>query len=160
MRTVLPSLFSLSLCLLTPATTRAEEVLPESCTPYSIRGESTLLPAGTSRIVMLHNLSESEIWITHPAESEHDAPWSSRLQPNYWSALVLGENAFEMSCIESKPGHEQQISCEQTLAVCEWPLKQKEKKLQAPLWAGENMPMTVLIAYIGRHGFELPQKTQ
>ncbi len=158
MRTVFSCL--LALCLLGPTITRAEEVLPENCKPFSIRGESAHLPAASPRLAMLHNLSQFEIWLTHPAENEHDAPWSSRLQQNYWSALVLGTDAFEINCIESKPGHEQQVSCEQVLAICEWPLKQKEEKTPGSFWAGENMPMSVLIAYIGRHGFELPQKAQ
>ncbi|MCH9756127.1 MAG: hypothetical protein K0U37_02905 [Gammaproteobacteria bacterium] len=140
---------------------RAEEIFPNNCRPFAIKGESINLPAGTPRLIMLHNLSKFDLWITHPlSEKENNAGWSSRLQANRWSALSLGKKTFELSCIESRPGHEQQISCEQALAVCEWPITARPEKAHGVVWAGENMPLSALTAYIGRLGFELPQKTQ
>ena len=161
MRTVFSILISLCFSLLIPTTTQAEEVFPNHCKPFTLKGESVNLPAGVPRLIMLHNLSEFDLWITHPlSEKENNAGWSSRLQTNHWSALALDKKIFELSCIESRPGHEQQISCEQTLAVCEWPLTKNSGAEQGVFWAGENMSLTALTAYIGRHGFELPQKAQ
>ncbi|MDF1645614.1 MAG: hypothetical protein P1U61_01350 [Legionellaceae bacterium] len=94
------------------------------------------------------------------SEKDNHAGWSSRLQANYWSALALEDKAFDLSCIESRPGHEQQVSCEQTLAACEWPITARPEKTQGVFWAGENMPLAALTAYISRRGFELPQKAQ
>jgi hypothetical protein len=140
-----------------------EETFPPSCKPFALHGESIALPIGIPRIIMLHNLSESDIWITHQAsESETDSSpdLSSRLQSNRWSALALDQHALTLHCIESKPGHEQGISCEQALAVCEWHTLSRPQHKQAIFWAAENMTLPPLIAYIGRLGFELPQTTQ
>ncbi|MDX2345322.1 MAG: hypothetical protein QNK11_00410 [Legionella sp.] len=143
----------ISILVITTAV-HAEEVYPAACKPFVIHGESVKFPAGTPRVVMLHNLSQFDVWITHSIEL------NSRLQSNLWSALALDKHAFELSCIESKPGHEQQVSCEETLAVCEWPITTRPKHTKGIVWAGENMPLSTLTAYISRRGFELPQTAQ
>ena len=159
MHVAFSTLLSLCFSFLITTTAQAEEVFPNFCKPFAIKGESVLFPAGLPRIVMLHNLSESDLWVIHPAsEKENNGGWSSRLEANLWSALALEKKAFELNCIESRPGHEQQVSCEQTLAICEWPLTKGPENNHGVFWAGENMPLTALTAYIGRHGFELPQK--
>lgn len=139
----------------------AEEIFPPACKAFAVKGESAKLPVGTPRVVMLHNISEFDLWITHTASAnDNTEDFSSRLQANLWSALALEKKAVEINCIESRPGHEQQISCEQTLAVCEWPITSRPENMQGVFWAGENMPLSALTAYIGRRGFELPQKAQ
>ena len=110
---------------------------------------------------MLHNLSGLDLWITHPvSEADTAAGWSSRLQSGHWSALALDTTAFELSCIESKPGHEQQVSCEHALAICEWPITSSPEHTSGIFWAGENMSLTALTAYLSRRGFELPSHVQ
>ena len=107
------------------------------------------------------NLSAFDVWITHPAsDATFDSGWSSRLQGNQWSALALDKTKIKLNCIESKPGHEQQVSCEQALAACEWPITSRPEHAHGIFWAGENMTLTALTAYIGRHGFELPSQAQ
>ena len=72
--------------------------------------------------MMIHNISEMDLWITHPiSDPSAGAGWSSRLQSKRWSAFALGSQSFELSCIESKPGHEQQVPCAGALVVCQWP---------------------------------------
>ena len=64
-----------------------------------------------------------------------------------------------LSCIESKPGHEQAVSCQQVLAVCTFQVTAHPKLKKNVIWAAENMPLSPLIAYLGRIGFEFPQTT-
>jgi len=137
------------------------EVFPAACKAFAVQGENLRIPAGKLRVLMIHNLSAFDIWITHPASEENfDPGWSSRLQGNQWSALALDKNKTTLSCIESKPGHEQQVACEHVLAVCEWSITSRPKHSHGIFWAGENMTLTTLTAYIGRHGFELPSEAQ
>lgn len=134
----------------------AEEVLPEQCTPLVVSGDLVVVPATKSSVTMIHNLSNSDLWITHPvSEAETNANWSSHLQAGHWSALVMNDKPFELSCIESKPGHEQQVSCSVVLAVCQWTATSLPKKSTDTWWAAENMDLSPLIAYIKRHGFVL-----
>ena len=134
----------------------AEEVLPARCTPLVVSGDLVVLPAAKSMVTMIHNLSTSDLWITHPvSDPSVSAGWSSHLQAGNWSALVLDGTEFELSCIESKPGHEQQVSCSTVLAVCQWSATSLPKKSTGTYWAGEDMSLSPLIAYIKRRGFVL-----
>lgn len=137
----------------------AEEIFPTNCKPFVIQGESTMLATTKASLVMIHNLSQTDLWVTHPvSEPGASAGWSSRLQPEHWSALVLTDKSFELSCIESKPGHEQQVSCANTLAICMFtPITLSDNGVNAPYWAGEDMPLSELIAYVERRGIKLNQ---
>ena len=138
-----------------------EKIIPSSCKPVPVEGESVLLTAKKPLLVMIHNVSNTDLWITHPvSEPSASAGWSSRLQAGNWSALALDKEAFELSCIESKPGHEQQIPCNGVISVCSWSEMTMPKQAISTYWAGENMILPNLMAHLGGHGFELPTTTQ
>ncbi|MDP3705604.1 MAG: hypothetical protein Q8R24_06800 [Legionellaceae bacterium] len=150
--------------MLSSWTTYAQEVFPSGCVPFVVRGELATLSTEKPLIVMIHNLSSAELWITHPVtDAGAQAGWSSRLESGKWSALALNSQTkkFKLSCIESKPGHEQQIPCSDVLAVCQWPNTQMPEEKTGTFWAGENMDMLPLKAYIERLGFVLePPKAE
>mgnify|MGYP003440407692 CR=1 FL=1 len=149
---------SIALLLLT-WNANAEEIFPHGCTPLVVTGELVTLPATKATITMIHNLSNMDLWITHPvSEPNASAGWSSRLQSGNWSALALNDDAFELSCIESSPGHEQQTPCSGVVAVCQWTATKMPKKSSGTYWAGEDMPLDPLIAYIKRRGFVFSEK--
>jgi hypothetical protein len=138
-------------------TAHAQEVFPKECTPLVINGALITIPGADPRIIMIHNLSTVDLWITHPiSKPGATAESSSRLQSGNWSALSMNHDQFELSCIESRPGHEQHISCQHVVGVCEWPTSGQPKKPRGVFWAAENMALSPLIAYIGRHGFMVP----
>ena len=132
----------------------AKEIFPPRCTPLVVSGEQVVVPASPSTVTMIHNLSSTDLWVTHPVSDPNaSTSWSSHLQAGNWSALVLSDEKFELSCIESRPGHEQQVSCATVLAVCLWPAKTLPQKTSNTSWAAEDMPLSPLIAYIKRRGF-------
>lgn len=134
----------------------AEEVFPARCAPLVVTGDLVVLPAAKSMVTMIHNLSSTDLWITHPVSDPNmSAGWSSHLQAGNWSALILDDTQFELSCIESRPGHEQQVACSSVLAVCQWPASSLPEKSHETYWAGEDMSLSPLIAYIKRRGFIL-----
>ena len=139
----------------------ADDIFPAGCKAIVVKDESVNLTAPKPVVVMVHNLAKHELWLTHPvAEPSASAGWTSRLQGGNWSALALHDKSFELSCIESRPGHEQQISCAGVLAVCELGVETKPANDTATYWAGEDMPLSALIAYIARRGFTLPTPAQ
>lgn len=150
-------IFAIMLLLSMVFSVHAEEVFPKECTPLIIKDELISIPAAAVRIIMIHNLSTVDLWITHPvSDPGATAGWSSRLQSGNWSALAINNSAFELSCIESRPGHEQQTPCKNVVGVCEWTTTAHPKKPSGIFWAGENMALSPLVAYIGRHGFVVP----
>ena len=151
------TMLSVVLALLT-VSANADDNLPPSCKPISVQGESVTVSAKQPLLVMIHNLSSSDLWITHPvSEPSASAGWSSRLQAANWSALALDKESFELSCIESKPGHEQQIPCKGAISVCQWPgVKMPPAQGAGTYWAGENMALPELLTHLGGRGFGLP----
>ena len=140
---------------------RAEEIFPVGCSALVIHEEAMTLKAEKPTVVMIHNLSTIDIWITHPVtDPSASAGWSSRLQGGHWSALALDSQSFELSCIESRPGHEQQIPCAGVLAACQWPSATVPKGEASTYWAGEDMSLSELTAHIGSRGFKLPAPAQ
>jgi hypothetical protein len=161
-RAIIISLILSLLCMLSMITfiSHAEEVFPKGCKPLVVDNELISIPKAANRLIMIHNLSTIDLWITHPvSEPGVNAGWSSRLQAGHWSALAIHETAFELSCIESKPGHEQQIPCKHVVGVCQWLTTSRPQKPSGIFWAGEDMALSPLTAYIGRRGFVVPNES-
>lgn len=140
---------------------QAEETLPASCKPFTPKDDALILSAEKPLIVMIHNVSKSELWITHPvAEASASAGWTSRLQADHWSALALDKKNFELSCIESKPGHEQQLPCSAAISLCLWDAVTFPADNSGTFWAGEDLSLTKLISHLTSRGFGLPATAQ
>ncbi|OCH99370.1 hypothetical protein A8135_06695 [Legionella jamestowniensis] len=134
----------------------AEMTIPASCKPISVK-ESAMLSTKKPVLVMIHNLSNTDLWITHPvSDPSASAGWSSRLQAGNWSALALDKESFELSCIESKPGHEQQVPCMGVISVCRWPAVTMPSQSSGTFWAAEDMSLSALTEHLGGRGFGLP----
>ncbi|OGV33191.1 MAG: hypothetical protein A3E88_04855 [Legionellales bacterium RIFCSPHIGHO2_12_FULL_35_11] len=135
----------------------AEEIYPSGCLPVVIKGNSLILSAEKYNIIAVHNLSKGELWVINPGYETGFNPLSSKLQAEKWSSLVLNKqlNSYILNCIESSPGHEQQISCRDTLAVCYWPKALVPENRKGIFWIGEDMDMLPLTAYLWRLGFSL-----
>jgi hypothetical protein len=143
----------------------AVEALPQACKIITVTGSTVTAPAlAPSSLVMINNVSEMDLWITHPiSEPTAGAGWSSRLQSKHWSALALKGKAFELGCIESKPGHEQQVPCAGVLVVCQWSSGitfDDQHKQTGPYWAGENMLLPDLLAHLTQRGFKMPEASK
>jgi len=150
--------FALSiLLLLFTGIISAEETISSTCKPVAVTGESVMVSAKKPLLVVIHNLSNTDLWITHPvSDPGASAGWSSRLQAGNWSALALDKEKFELSCIESKPGHEQQVPCQGVISVCRWAKVTMPAKETGTYWAGENMALSSLTEHLGGRGFKLP----
>lgn len=135
----------------------AEESFPQGCKPIVVNGETVKLSTEKPTLAMIHNLSKIDLWITHPmTEANASAGWSSHLQAGNWSALAFNMKTFELSCIESRPGHEQQVPCSGVIAICQWSTVGMPEKTQGTFWAGEDQKLASLLAYIGSRGFKVP----
>ncbi|MBA2650454.1 MAG: hypothetical protein H0U75_12835 [Legionella sp.] len=138
----------------------AQSILPTGCEPLEIKGESLILNPKKTDLIFIHNMTKMDIWITHPVRNPSaSAGWSSRLQSDNWSALVVSKKSFELTCIESKPGHEQQIPCEGAIAACRWNHVRKSAKSKGTFWGAENKSLSALKAAVGARGFVLKQKS-
>ncbi|QEY53028.1 hypothetical protein [Legionella longbeachae] len=153
-------IFAFLYCLLLSFYATAESTLPSGCQAVTVQGESVTLETKTSSLFFIHNLTDADLWITHPVTNPGaSAGWTSRLKSGNWSALALKKGPFILNCIESRPGHEQQSPCEGAIAVCQW--KAKGVKIPAnakktTFWVAEDMSLSGLIAAVGARGFVIP----
>lgn len=146
------------LLALTGFALHASDNMPSGCVPLTIAKETVMLSTKKPLVMMIHNTSPNDLWITHPvSEPSASAGWSSRLDADNWSALAFDKKEFELSCIESKPGHEQQVPCAGVIAVCEWDGVSFPETLSGTFWAGENMTLSALIAHVSERGLGLPK---
>ncbi len=135
----------------------AESTLPDGCQAIAVQGESVTIKSKKSKLVFIHNLTSADLWITHPVTNPGaSAGWTTRLQAGNWSALAVDKPPFELTCIESRPGHEQQVPCEGAIAVCQWKGVKIPSGSEGTFWAGEDMSLAALTAAIGGRGFVLP----
>lgn len=147
------------ICLLLLSTlAKAESTLPQGCQAIAVQGESVALKAKKAKLFFIHNITGYDLWITHPVTNPSaSAGWSSRLQSENWSALVIDKGPFDITCIESRPGHEQQIPCEGAIAVCQWTGGKIPASKGGDFWASEDLSLSALISAIGGRGFVLPK---
>jgi hypothetical protein len=135
-----------SLFLVPASALWAKEALPSyaACKPISVKKDPFIVGSDKPVLLLIHNVSSSELWLTHPSDKGVSAGWSSQIQGGNWSALVLNKKSFALQCIESQPGHEQQVPCIGLITVCQWT---KDVKFASPntAWAGENKPLKELM---------------
>lgn len=150
-------LVTLCMVLLSSYVLAAESILPKGCQAVTVQGDAVTIKAKKSSLVFIHNLTSADLWITHPvAEPSASAGWTSRVQGGKWSALSLDKGPFVLNCIESKPGHEQQVPCEGAIAVCKWKDAKMPVNAQGTFWAAEDMSLAALKAAVGARGFVIP----
>ena len=131
--------------------------IPKTCTPLPVRGESIVFNVSKATVFLIHNLSNTAVWLIHPIkDASASAGWNSLLQSDKWSALILNQDKFELTCIESKPGHEQQVACENLISICQCPDIKVPESENITYWAGENKNLSSLVSYIGGRGLGIP----
>ena len=147
--------------LLVTLSAAANEIFPVGCSPLVIKDETIKLSTDKPVLVMIHNLSTINLWMTHPElEPSVNAGWNSQLHAGNWAALALDKKLFELTCIESRPGHEQQVPCAGLVVACQWLKGRTPEKESGTFWAGEDMVLSALKAHVGSRGFILAAPAQ
>lgn len=130
--------------------------VPIGCAPIKIQGEALTIKTKKPSLIFMQNLSENNLWLTHPlADPGASAGWTSQLQSEHWSALVVTEASFVLHCTESRPGHEQQIPCEDALMACVWKKVKIPSQAKGTFWAAEDKSLAELKAAVLAAGFKL-----
>ena len=70
-----------------------------------------------------------------------------KLAPAHWAALELSsaelnDKTLQFHCVESRPGHEQEVSCQGMLKACRWQNFKDSKERRSGegiFWAGVNL---------------------
>ena len=155
------------LCIILPfSTSQANENILEHCDTLQLKKEAIHLAENTPSLVIIHNITSStNLWITHPIlQPSASAGWSSHLHPKHWSILSLHETPFEISCVESKPGHEQQVACTSVITICRWAKTIKFKSPPGTFWLAEDLTKKQINVFLKQktinHTNEISQEKQ
>lgn len=100
-------------CFIQPAQAQIKH-----CQPVAVSGESMALTTKKPAFFLIQNTASSDVWLSH-SSTDREGDMTIRIAPRQWSALILKQSNFTINCIESRPGHEQQLPCDSLLTVCQ-----------------------------------------
>lgn len=111
-------------------------------------------------IFLVQNITKTKIWLNHEVDgASASAGWATELEPNKWSALVLGQLPFDLICMEIQPGAEQYIPCQEVIKTCQLRHANLTGKNKDSYWAAENLTISQLFDMLERRGIKLQTKT-
>lgn len=90
-----------------------------------------------SRIYLLHNISKKTIVFNHETGSAMNAGWSSTLSPKRWSALLIHQKNFNVSCTQISSSGVSYLDCSKLIKVCHVTNLDMHEKQEA-YWMSEN----------------------
>ncbi len=152
------SIITLGILFLLMVKGYTQEVLPSGCIAVVIKSDIVTIPAEKYIFLFLHNLASNDVWLVHqPQGNDLQSNLTSKMSAGMWSALFLNKQPQEMrfNCIESKPGHEQKISCKDVLAICQWPNVKIPANKKGTFFVAESMDLSGLTAYSERNGYSI-----
>src|SRR3990167_1722109 len=108
------------------------------CQTFTLHDIEISLSTDEPLLMVFHNISDRNIYLTN-----NKTATTSLIEPNKWSQFSLVKKSIELTCIESFPGHEQQVPCKDVLFVCQFPIKSKH--ITKTAWLSENLSRSPLV---------------
>ena len=107
------------------------------------------------QLLWLTNTSRQAVIIDmvnkHPSAS---AGWSSKIDPQNWSAMLQQKSRFALQCFTAD-GKYRHIDCGNMISACWMPVKAAKKVLNGNYWVSENRSMQGTYENIDHRGFYL-----
>ena len=138
-------------------TTFAQSKFPDQCKimDSQFAQDNLLLVSknSTPRIYAITNVGRNPVWLNHEKKNAGmGAGFASQLYPNHWSALLVNETNFPVSChAQTRKGEMLTVSCQKILRVCEFENVHTIKSGQ--YWVVENVMQSELKPRIAARGF-------
>lgn len=105
------------------------------------------------QIFFVKNASKESLWLDHPVEHRSaSAGWSSYIQPEKWSALLVSRKEFAISCAVIQPGKVNYQKCADVISVCIPKQASFESKRKGSYWLAENKSWDELLTALEKRG--------
>lgn len=115
-------------------TVTTNAALPKGCIIEDVKEDDIQLENQASSVVYVQNKKDVDVFLAN-----NDAQLTSRLMPGVWSVLLVKDiKKIQFSCIESKPGSEQKISCMNVLNICRIKKVTVSESFKQSLWLVQN----------------------
>ncbi len=145
----------LTLFFISTAVKAEEKII---CAPVDTKSQDKIIflpgpTAGTAQIYFLKNISKHSIWIDHPVKNAPvSAGWSSYLRPGNWSAFLLTQKDFAISCVAIRPGKVDYLDCAQEISVCAPTNLKFNPARKSSYWLVEDKPLDDLVKALQNRG--------
>lgn len=149
-------IFLAILCTITYSTSFAAQSL--YCLPKKLMPENQNIILNTAayqhaaRLYFIKNISPITLWLSHPQTKHGHAPhlvadeggiahagWDSKIDPGNWSAILLTQKDFAISCASLKKHQVKILDCSELISVCE-PNIELSINVRGNYWFVENKP--------------------
>lgn len=128
----------------------AKEYLPTGCQAVALQGMNIDSIPTTKKLYFFHNISGKEIWLAN----RQSPKLTVGMQPEAWNILYAPQQPLSWRCIQVETGHEQQVACQEVMALCEWAAQAPDSlNTKSASWLVENQSILVAKAYLQRMGW-------
>lgn len=102
------------------------------------------------QLVLIHNKTKRELVVNHSrARPSASAGWSSQLHPDSWSALMVTQPKFSLTCAEMRDEKYVLLDCSKVLESCYYTkFQDQESAATGTYWIAENFPLIELMGKI------------
>lgn len=131
---------------------------PAGCKPVNFQFKKQLLQLNTQavktpQVFLFQNISGNDFWFNHPVKyASASAGWNSFIHANHWTAFLVTQPNFAISCSQMVPGSVQPLSCQKVIQVCALQNVKNNAKLNGNFWLAEDQPLDALLAKIKKRG--------
>ncbi len=118
---------------------------------------NTMKSADKNFVYLIHNNSKQSVYINHPPKKvgSANAGWMSRLSAQQWSALMVSEPNFAITCQNKLMASEQSfVSCKRYLKIYRFKPQKLMADKQGNYWLGENQSLEKLKITLKTRGIE------
>lgn len=152
-----------ALVLLLRMSAVSAEALPNHCVVKDIRykvGEARLHAANnqTPELYFLHNTSQALLWLNHEKlHPDLSAGWGSSLKGGSWSALMVSQSDFHLTCAQLDGATLHRRDCQSVLEICQIPgfHAAEASGENATYWVAENLNYAALLNALSARGITL-----
>ena len=102
------------------------------CQTFTFTDTNIALTTNEPLVIVIHNISDKKVYL-----NDNNTAIPSLIEKDRWSQFSLVKKSIVISCIESLPGHEQQVPCKEVISACQFPLKSKH--ITTTGWLAENL---------------------
>jgi hypothetical protein len=152
---------SLTSCVASHSLSRAGPSAPNACTQASIStNQNNLVIAAhytdtQPRLYLLHNVSNTQLILNHESGHHASAGWGSLISAGHWSAILMNEPNFTLSCTALSQDKSQVLNCATVVTACELQHVEISARNMGHGWVTEDQTSEQLVPAIEKRGFKL-----
>jgi len=126
-------------------------IFANNCIPVDLAYTKNVVLLNTrvakSAVYVLSNTSLKPLWLNHEKQNPGaGAGFASQLFPKKWSALLITQKAFSVSCQVSTPGGMTAVPCRSVLKICQFQGLHLTKS--GDYWVAESVTHPVMMKKI------------